>query len=190
MNITTNQHLVNESHIPFVPAYIVWFGGGPLADILTILIILPLSLVRCGRLACVKRNVPRPFTLTSRSQSANVCSSNGLLIAKPAQFTTISILPHCDTAASTNLFGAEVVDISASTNIAGEGRDSIKLCASASKWGKGKLMTVNAPRALSSRTMPAPIPELEPLTIATFPASVCSGMIMMMMMVEIGRAHV
>jgi hypothetical protein len=71
--------------------------------------------VRCGRVAFVKRKTPLPFKFTNLSQSSNVCSSSGRLIAIEALLTKMSIFPYSSFALSARKQGPVVVEMSAST---------------------------------------------------------------------------
>lgn len=93
---------------------------------------------RCGRTDCVRRKQPRPLRLTSLSQSANVCSSNGLLMAREALLTIMSMERlKWETVLSIRCLGPSTVEMSASMAMPGVVREERTASASWRRDAKG-----------------------------------------------------
>ncbi len=117
------------------------------------------------------RNGAVRLTAMVRSQSARLSDSSGGRMFTPAQLTRMSGSPNAAAACSAACSTPDLQDRSALTHAAWPPAARSPPAADSSRAASRATKTSRAPAPPSAAAIPAPIPELPPVTTATRPAS-------------------
>src|SRR6266550_449227 len=133
-----------------------------------------LRITIAGMNACVQRNVPVAFTVSTRFQSSSVILPSGALCAAPALLTRISTTPARRAAAWARLWTLAASVTSHCTAHALPPPPRISAATFSMRSEVRAATTIAAPSAASARAIAAPIPWPPPVTTATEPLNLCT----------------
>ncbi|MPM65572.1 hypothetical protein SDC9_112469 [bioreactor metagenome] len=120
-----------------------------------------------GATNCVRYNAAVTLTLKTLFHSSSETSFNGDMLKEPALLNNMSTVPYASIVLSTSIFASSTLEVSTITYIASKPSPLIWSTTSLALFSFLPVTTTFAPSRANNTAVALPIPEVDPVTMAT-----------------------